>query len=206
MADKIDFTKMMKDLYAPSSKSPVIVTVPKLNFLMIDGHGDPNTSQEYKASIEALFSLAYAIKFEVKKKFGIDYGVMPLEGLWWVEDMTKFSVDDKSSWDWTMMMMQPEYVTPDLVEAMRMQVRKKKNLVLLSDIRFEPYAEGVSVQLMHIGPFSAEGPNIARMHAFAKEEGYELAGKHHEIYLNDFRKTAPERLKTVLRQPIRKQA
>jgi hypothetical protein len=183
----------------------VIVTVPKLNFLMIDGHGDPNTSQEYKASIEALFSLAYAIKFEVKKKFGIDYGVMPLEGLWWVEDMTKFSVDDKSSWDWTMMMMQPEYVTPDLVEAMRVQVRKKKNLVLLSDIRFEPYVEGVSVQLMHIGPFSAEGPNIARMHAFAKEEGYELAGKHHEIYLNDFRKTVPERLKTVLRQPIRKQ-
>jgi hypothetical protein len=206
MADKINFTKMMKDLYAPSVKLPVIVTVPKLNFLMIDGHGDPNTSQEYKASVEAIFSLAYAIKFEVKKKQGIDYGVMPLEGLWWVDDMTKFSVEDKSSWDWTMMMMQPEYVTPGLVEAVRVQVGKKKNLALLPDIRFEPYTEGVSVQLMHIGPFSAEGANIARMHTFAREEGYELAGKHHEIYLSDFRKTAPERLKTILRQPIRKLA
>ncbi len=201
---KIDFKKEWKHLYRPSKKEPVIVDVPPINFLMLDGRGDPNTSQEFQDAVSSLFPLSYAIKFAVKKAQGIDYAVMPLEGLWSVDDMAEFSADDKSAWDWTLIMMQPEYVTETLVEEIREQVEKKKNPPSLSKIRFESYCEGISVQLMHIGPFADEGPNIARMHAFAQEQGYQLAGKHHEIYLNDLRRTAPERLKTVLRQPIRK--
>lgn len=204
MTDKIDLKKTLKHLYRPSKKTPAIVDVPPMNYLMVDGHGDPNTAQEFQDAISSLFPLAYAIKFAVKKAQGIDYAVMPLEGLWWVKDMSKFSIDDKSNWDWTLMIMQPDYVAGDLVEEVRQQVAKKKDPPLLSQIRFEAYHEGLSVQLLHLGPFADEGPNIARMHAFAAEQGYELAGKHHEIYLSDIRKTAPERLKTVLRQPIRK--
>jgi hypothetical protein len=202
--DKIDLKKTYKNLYNPPAKEPVIVDVPAFNFLMIDGHGDPNTSLDYQDAITALFGLSYALKFAVRKAQGIDYAVMPLEGLWWVPEMSSFSVADKSAWDWTAMILQPEYVTPALVEQMRAETAKKKDLPALSKCRFEAYAEGTSVQLMHIGPYAAEGPNIARMHAFALAQGYQLAGKHHEIYLNDFRKTAPERLTTVVRQPVRR--
>ena len=203
--EKLDLIKQFKSLYAPSPKAPVIVDVPAFNFLMIDGHGDPNTSPDYSAVISALFTCAYMLKFTVKKSLGIDYHVMPMEGLWWAGDMNVFTnTPDKSSWDWTMMMVQPECVTPELFAAAGAQVAKKVGAELLSRLRFESYHEGPSVQLMHIGPFAAEGPNIARMHAFAKEQGYVQSGKHHEIYLSDFRRTAPEKLKTVLRQPIRK--
>ena len=204
MPEKIDFKKELKYLYKPSKKEPVIVEVPKMNFLMIDGRGDPNTSQEYKDAIATLYPISYALKFAVKKRQGIDYGVMPLEGLWWVEDMALFSVEDKGDWEWTAMIMQPEYVTEALFEEMLEDVRAKKNPPSIDKVRFEAYDEGTAVQLMHHGPFADEGPNIARMHAYAEEQGYELAGKHHEIYLSDFTRTAPERLKTVLRQPIRK--
>lgn len=204
MAEKIDLRKEWKHLYRPSKKEPVIVDVPSMNFLMIDGHGDPNTSQEFKDAAASLFPFAYAIKFAVKKAQGMNFSVMPLEGLWWVEDMSKFSVDDKSAWDWTLMIMQPEYVTQALIEEIRPQVAAKKNPPSLSKIRFEQYHEAQAVQIMHIGPYADEGPNIAWLHTVAKEQGYELRGKHHEIYLSDANKTAPERLKTVLRQPIQK--
>jgi len=202
--EKIDFKKKLKDLYNPPKKDPVILDIPEMNFLMIDGIGDPNTAQLYKDSVSALYSLSYGLKFAVKRDQGIDYGVLPLEGLWWTEDMEDFSVDRKEDWLWTMMIMQPEYITPDLVEEIREEVTRKKNPPLIDDIRFEVYSEGVCVQLMHVGPYADEAPNIVRMHEYACQQGYSLTGKHHEIYLKDPTRTAPERLLTILRQPIKK--
>ena len=202
--EKLEWKKTYKDLFFPRG-DPVLVVVPPMNYLMIDGHGDPNTAQAYKDAIEALFSLSYAIKFLIKKEMVIDYSVFPSEGLWWVEDMTQFTTEDKSNWDWTMMIAQPDLVDMGKVEHARSDVmKKKKELGAIGQVRFEPFHEGLSVQLMHSGPYSAEGPNIARIHAFIHENGFEVNGKHHEIYLSDVRRTAPEKLKTVLRQPVRK--
>lgn len=199
---KLDMKKEWKHLYSPSTKEPAIIEVPTFNFLMIDGTGDPNTAQEYKDAVSALYSLAYAIKFAVKKAQGIDFAVMPLQGLWWVEDMRLFSTTPKDDWSWTMMILQPDLVTAALVEEQRAVARQKKDLPAIDALRFEPYHEGTCVQLMHLGPYADEGPNIARMHQYAFEQGYQLDGKHHEIYLSDPSRTAPERLKTILRQPI----
>jgi hypothetical protein len=200
--DKIDLKKELKHLYNPSSKEVGAVDVSAMNFLMIDGEGAP-ASPQYIETIEALFSVAYTLKFMVKKSKGIDYAVMPLEGLWWVDDMTKFSADRKDEWKWTAMIMQPKYVTADDVKVAVEQVKKKKNLAAFPKLRFISFHEGASAQIMHFGPYSAEGPNIAKMHDFIKNSGHALAGKHHEIYLNDPRKTAPEKLKTVIRQPMK---
>jgi hypothetical protein len=200
---KIDFKKELKHLYNPSVKKVEIVDVPKMNFLMIDGFGDPNTAQEYKDAVEALFAVSYALKFMVKKEKGVDYGVLPLEGLWWTDDMAQFSMENKDVWKWTSMIMQPEYVTENLVSKALEQVEKKKNPPALPKIRFESFHEGLSAQTMHIGPYSAEGTTIERLHNFIKENGYELRGKHHEIYLSDPRRSAPERMKTVIRQPMK---
>ena len=204
MVDKIDLKKKWKQIYNPSKKEPQILDVPEFNYLMIDGHGDPNTSQEFKDAISSLYPLAYGLKFAVKKRLEIDYGVMPLQGLWWAEDMNALTSGDKSNWDWTLMILQPEWITAELYEEIKAEVTQKKNPPLIDKVRLETYNEGTIVTLMHIGPFADEGPNIARMHKFAEESGYELAGKHHEIYLKDFTRTAPENLKTVLRQPIKK--
>jgi len=202
---KIDFKKEMKNIYKPQAKEVVFVDVPMMNYLMIDGQGDPNTSQEYKDSIEALYAVSYTLKFMIKKgPLAIDYGVMPLEGLWWADDMSRFSIDDKNAWKWTSMIMQPEYVTKDLVEQAITQTAKKKNPPALNKLRFESYAEGYSAQILHIGPFADEGPTIKRIHDSIIEAGCENTGRHHEIYLSDFRRTAPEKLKTVIRQPCRK--
>jgi len=201
---KIDYKKELKHLYKPSPKSIEIVDVPEMNFLMIDGQGDPNTSKEYSDAIEALYAVSFALKFMIKKgDLEIDYGVMPLEGLWWADDMSQFSVDDKTNWRWTAMIMQPEYVTQDLFIEAGEQVEKKKNPVALSKIRFESFSEGNAAQTMHLGPFSEEGPTIERMHDFIQNSGYSFNGKHHEIYLSDIRKAAPEKWKTVIRQPIK---
>jgi hypothetical protein len=201
MTEKIDLLIQLRHLYSPG-KDPVVVDVPEMNFLMIDGHGDPNQSAEYQAALEGLFSLSYTLKFAYKKAVGVDYGVMPAEGLWWVEDMRLFSTTDKSSWDWTMMIAQPDFITADWVERSRVDALKKKANPALEKIRFETYAEGLSVQLMHKGPFAAEGPNIARLHDYIEQHDCQMNGKHHEIYLSDFRRTAPEKLKTVIRQPM----
>lgn len=200
----IDFKKELKHLYQPSAKKFEVVDVPPMNFLMIDGHGDPNTAQEYKDALEALYAVSYKLKFMSKKESGKDYVVPPLEGLWWAEDMETFTTQrDMSAWDWTMMIMQPEWITREMVGEAVKQV-EQKGLPALSKLRLETYHEGLAVQILHIGPYSAEAPTIARMHAFIDENGYEPAGKHHEIYLSDPRKVAPEKLKTVLRQPVRK--
>ena len=200
---KIDYKKELEHLYKPSPKQAIIVDVPRMNFLMIDGEGDPNTSQTYQDAIEALFSVSYALKFMIKRsELQIDYGVLPLEGLWWTDDMSKFNAVNKDKWKWTSMVMQPEHVSKDFFETAVAQVKKKKKLIALSDMRFESYNEGKAAQIMHIGPFSDEGPTIDRLHSFIRDNNYEPKGKHHEIYLSDFRKTAPDKLKAAIRQPI----
>lgn len=199
---KIDFKKELNHLYNPSAKAVMVVDVPPLNFLMIDGRGDPNTATAYKEAVEALFSLSYTLKFMVKKELGVDYAVMPLEGLWWVEDMSQFSLGDKSAWQWTAMIMQPEYIVADLVEAARAQVARKKGLPALSRLRLETFHEGQAAQIMHLGPYTAEAPTIEKLHQFISTQGGQCVGKHHEIYLGDPSRTAPENLQTVIRQPF----
>lgn len=200
---KVDYKKELKQLYLPSSKEVSIVEVPRQQFIMIDGQGDPNTSKEFQEAVEAIFSLSYALKFIVKKgKSGIDYGVMPLEGLWWSDDMTKFNVENKSDWKWTLMIMQPEFVTHELFDVALQQVQKKKNLNVLSKLRFKTFTEGKAAQILHVGPFSDEGPSIDKIHSYIQNNGYKTSGKHHEIYLSDITKTAPDKLKTIIRQPV----
>jgi hypothetical protein len=154
--------------------------------------------------VGALYKLAYAIRFHMRDAQGLDFGVMPLEGLWWVDDLADFSYDDKSGWHWTMMIMQPEGVTAEIIEAIREQVRNKHNPPRLDAIRFEAYHEGTSVQMMHHGPYADEPSNIAKMDAYMAENGYQAHMKHHEIYLKNPNRTKPENLLTVLRHPVRK--
>ncbi len=201
--DKVDLKKQLEEFYNASSKEVKFVDVPAMNFLMVDGKGNPNDSPEYKAAIEGLFNVSYALKFMVKKAKSIDYGVMPLEGLWWVDDMTKFSAERKDDWKWKAMIMQPNFVNAEDVKAAIEQVKKKKNLPAITKIRFESFNEGKAAQIMHIGPYSAEGANIAKIHDFIQNKGYSLGGKHHDIYLNNPGKTAPEKLKTIMRQPTK---
>lgn len=199
---KIDLKKDLKHLYQPTAKDVVEVDVPEMNYLMIDGEGDPNTSQAYAEAVETLFMVSYAVKFMVKKgALAIDYGVMPLEGLWWVDDMSQFSMDDKTNWQWTAMLMQPDFVTNDIVETAISDVKRKKNPPALDKLRFASFAEGKCAQVLHIGPFSEEGPAIARVHQFIQSRG-QLTGKHHEIYLSDIRKAEPAKWKTIIRQPM----
>ena len=199
---KIDLKKDLRHLYQPSAKEVVQVDLPNLNFLMVDGQGNPNTSQEYARAVEALFTVSYAIKFMVKKGLlAIDYGVMPLEGLWWAEDMRVFSSGDKSNWLWTMMILQPEFVTSEMIERAMADVRKKKNPAAISKLRLETFSEGPCAQILHIGPFSEEGPTIEKVHQFIGSRSG-LTGKHHEIYLSDIRKANPAKWKTIIRQPM----
>ncbi len=203
--EKLNLLKQMKDFYSAPINKVTFLKIPPLKYLMIDGEGDPNTSQDYKDSLQALYSLAYTLKFAVKKgNPSIDFKVMPLEGLWWVEDMNLFSVKNKKDWKWTMMILQPDLIKDVLFIEMREQVIRKKGLVLAHKIRLEQYIEGDCAQILHLGPYSAEGENIEKLHTMIIDHGYQLKGKHHEIYLNTPLKTAPEKLKTIIRQPIGK--
>jgi hypothetical protein len=170
---------------------------------MVDGQGDPNTSQSFQEAVEALYSLSYTLKFTLKKSpRAIDYGVMPLEGLWWADNPEVFHTADKSTWKWTAMILQPEFIAQAEVDAAFKEVRKKKNPAALDRVRFETLTEGPSAQILYVGSFADEGPTIQRIHDFIHKAGKQLRGKHHEIYLNDPRRTAPEKLKTILRQPM----
>lgn len=201
---RIDLKKELKELYSASARDAVVVDVPAMNFLMVDGDGDPNTSPEYVSAIQALYSVSYVLKFMIKKgSDAIDYTVMPLEGLWWSEDPAGPGMDDKSRWRWTAMIMQPEYVTEELFRRAVTDAGKKKDLVALSRARFGSFHEGLSAQIMHIGPYGAEAPTIERLHGFIKGKGYELRDKHHEIYLSNPERTEPQKLKTIIRQPIK---
>lgn len=207
--DKFDYRKNLKELYLPPSRNPVLVDVPAMDFLMIDGEGDPNTSQPFQDAIEALYGTSYTVKFMLKKEErGAEYAVGPLEGLWYADEIRSFLEGDKSKWRWTLCMMQPGWVSEaDVLEGAG-RVREKKGgaapgvAAALDHMRFESFEEGRSAQVMHIGPFADEGPAVERLMAFIEESGCAPRGRHHEIYLSDFRRADPARLKTVLRHPV----
>jgi hypothetical protein len=199
---KIDLKKELKHLYGPRKGRIVLVEVPPMNFLMIDGKGNPNTSKAYADAVQALYALSYHLKFSCKKgAMQVDYGVMPLEGLWWSDDMEDFTAGRKDNWKWSAMIMQPDFITGEMVQASVEAVQKKKNLPGLSLTRFETFEEGTAAQTLHIGPFTEEGPTIEAVHAFIAENGLQRCGKHHEIYLSDIRRAAPEKWRTIVRQP-----
>ncbi len=192
-------------LYKASAKKVEIVDAPAMDFLMIDGVGDPNGSQSYMDAIEALYSLSYTLKFALKQAEGVNYRVAPLEGLWWSETMDVFLAGAREKWQWTMMIAQPSVVTPEWVERATKEVRRKKNPPAISLVRFASLHEGLAAQIMHIGPYATEAPTIQQLHDFIHAQGGVFDGrvqKHHEIYLGDPRRAAPEKLKTVIRQPF----
>lgn len=205
---KIDLRKELKHLYAPSAKQVQLVDVPELQFAMIDGTiepgSEPGLSPAFADALQALYGIAYTLKFMAKQRAEdpIDYSVMGLEALWWVED-GRFDIAVKDNWFWTAMILQPDFVTPEMFADGLAQLRKKRgDSPALANLRLERWREGLSVQIMHLGPYSEEPATVARMEAFAAANGYRMAGKHHEIYLGDPRKAAPEKLKTVLRHPV----
>lgn len=201
--EKLDLRKLYKDLYNPSKKEFSLIEVPPLKYFMIDGVGNPNTSQRYADAIQTLYSFAYTLKFHVKKTQDFDFTVMGLEGLWWMPDMNEFSLEKKDQWCWTAMILQPDFITDDLFVAVRDQVLSKGKAPLASETRFETYSEGLCAQILYLGAYADEGPTIAAMHQFIHEQGCELTGKHHEIYLSDARRVAPEKNRTILRQPAK---
>jgi hypothetical protein len=198
---KVDLKRDLKHLYQPSAKEVVRVEVPRFHFLMIDGEGDPNTSERYAEAVQALFSVSYTAKFMVKKRTQVDYAVMPLEGLWWAEDMSAFITNDRSKWRWTMMIMQPHFVAAEAIEESLAEVRRKKALPAVGELRLEALTEGPCAQILHVGPFNEEGPAIQRVHDFIAGRSA-LAGKHHEIYLSDVRRADPRKWRTIIRQPM----
>lgn len=209
---KLDWRKTLKHLYVPSAREVVEVDVPEMRFLMVDGERAPSASDAFAEASEALYALSYALKFMVKKRRRIDYGVSPLEGLWWMEEMdpstfqdeeaVRRAIENREAWRWTAMIMQPEPVTRELFEETREDVARKKDLPALESLRYEPFLEGRSAQILHVGSYAEEGPSIERVHRFIEARGGTIRGKHHEIYLNDPGRTAPQRLKTVIRQPF----
>jgi len=214
MVNTLDLKKEFKHLYQPSSKQVELVQVPCLQFAMIDGAiekgSEPGKSPSFAEATQAMYSMAYTLKFMLKKRKtnAIDYPVMALEGLWWVEDGI-FDITVKDNWFYTLMILQPEVITPEIFEAAREQVhRKRGESAALARVRLGKFEEGLSVQTMHMGPYATEPATIERMKAFAQENGYRdrvgLGGKHHEIYLGDPRKADPAKLKTVLRHPVEK--
>ncbi len=203
--NKVDFKKEL-DAYRAKPGEFRILDVPDLRYLMIDGHGDPNTSTAFTDATEALYPLAYRLKFASKQSLGRDYVVMPLEGLWWADDMAAFTASrDKSRWDWTLMIMVPDWVGDDMfAEAVDQITAKGAAPRRLAEVRLESLSEGRCVQTLHVGSYDDEAEKLDRMHhEFIPDNGLRMTGKHHEIYLSDARKVAPEKLRTILRQPVR---
>jgi hypothetical protein len=197
VAGKSDIKRDHKDLYAPRAGAFRLVDVPELPFLMVDGKGDPNTSGSYSDAVAALFAVSYALKFASKRQLDRDYVVAPLEGLWSADDPEKFITRVKDDWEWTMMITQPDWITPAMVDE---AVAAKK---VLPALRFAPYAERLAVQVLHIGSFDDEAPLLDRLHhEFMPANGLAFNGRHHEIYLSDPRRTEPAKLRTILRQPV----
>ncbi len=201
MSEKADLKK--SDPYRATAGAFRILEVPPQRYLAIDGRGDPNTAV-FAEAVEALFPFAYAVKFASKRELDRDYVVMPLEGLWRAHDMAAFTTArDKTAWNWTLLVLQPDWIDEAIVDAARAAVERKGAPPRLDDIRFETLAEGRCVQTLHVGPFDAEGPVLAAMHdELIPENGLTMTGAHHEIYLSDLRRTAPQRLRTILRQPV----
>ncbi len=197
--EKIDLSRELRYLYSASARDIKLVEVPPLQFLMIDGYGDPNSTPSFQEDINSLYSLSYTIKFTFKKMaIGRDFKVMPLEGLWWMDDM-----HHKNDWKWTLMILQPKFVTGSHLESAKEQVGRKKKLTSLDHVRLERFDEGKAVQILHVGPYSQEGQAIEQLHEYMASYGYSPNGKHHEIYLSDPKRVSPERWKTILRQPVK---
>jgi len=202
--DKYDVKVALKALYSPSAKEFSRVTVPPMQYLAVDGHGDPNTSPVYADAVEALYSVGYAVKFDSKNAQGRDFVVGPLEGLWRADDPSVFTTRDKGAWEWTMLISQPEWVTGEMVARAVDRVRVKKPGSTLDSVRFLRLDEGDSVQILHLGSYDDEAPTLAKLHdEYLPAHGLTFNGDHHEIYLSDPRRIEPARLKTVLRQPVR---
>lgn len=203
MTDKADLKKSL-DAYQAKVGQLRLLDVPDLQYLMIDGHGDPNTSPAFAEAVETLYPVAYALKFAAKRDLGRDFVVMPLEGQWWAEDMSTFTAErDKARWDWTLMIMQPDWIDDDMFTAAVAQAATKGSPARLGDLRLESLSEGRCVQTLHVGTFDDEADVLARMHdEFIPGNGLRMVGKHHEIYLSDLRRVAPEKQRTILRQPV----
>ena len=205
MAEKIDLWTEHKKLFSPKAGKPELARVPPFTYLMVDGTGDPNTSPAFMAAIGALYSLAYTLKFRFKKNKGVDFRVMPLSGRFHAEDPSVFLEGRKAEWKWTLMLALPSLVTGSDLKAARQEALAKKNASpALPLVRREVLREGLCAQVLHRGPYAAERPTIAALHAFIAAKDLTLAGSHHEIYISDPNRTAPEKLKTIIRQPVRK--
>jgi hypothetical protein len=197
-----DARKELKPLYSASARAVVEVDVPPLRYLMIDGCGDPNSAPAYASAVEALFTAAYTAKFALKKAIEpVDYAVMPLEGLWWADDLSAFAANDRTQWQWTMMILQPSYVDDATVLQAMERARRKLGSPAAEALRLETLHEGRCAQVLHVGPFTEEGPTIERLHAYIDAHGTRR-GKHHEIYLSDIRRAAPARWRTIVRLPM----
>lgn len=200
---KYDIKSAHRELYT-ATQTFEIIDVPEVRFLAVDGRGDPNTAPEFTAAVEALYSTSYTLKFASKNELGRDFTVAPLEGLWRAADVGAFTRGDKSSWEWTVLIAQPDWITESEIERATETVRQKKNLPAADKVRLRVLTEGQSVQILHLGSYDDEAPTLARLHhEYMPEHGLTFNGDHHEIYLSDPRRTAPERLRTILRQPVR---
>ncbi|MCK0117896.1 GyrI-like domain-containing protein, partial [Isoptericola sp. S6320L] len=196
----IDLKKSYPDYRATTT--PSRVTVPPRPYLLADGEGDPNTAGLYRACVESLYPLAYAVRAAVKEATGDAYTVMPLEGLWWADDMSRFSVEAKDDWRWTLMICLPDAVASVDVPDVLARTTARKTLPAGDRVRYEHFGDGDTAQVLHVGPYAAEAPTVAGLHEFVAAEGLVLAGTHHEIYLSDPRRVAPERMRTIIRQPV----
>lgn len=202
--EKYDVKRAYRELYAPSAREFTLVDVPPMRYLAVDGHGDPNTAAAYAEAVEALFSVAYAVKFRSRKELGRDFVVAPLEGLWRADDPAAFVARDKSAWDWTLLIAQPDWIDEAVVAEAVAAARAKGDRPALSLVHLRELHEGTSAQILHIGSYNDETPTLARLHdEWMPQHGLTFAGDHHEIYLSDARRTEPEKLRTVLRQPVR---
>lgn len=199
---RYDIKRELKHCYAPKNSDWAIVEVPAQQFIAVDGHGDPNTSAEYSRAIEALYAVAYTIKFASKRN-GRDLVVGPLEGLWWADDPEVFTTRAKGSWQWRMLISQPDWISEDSIDEAKHVAHEKKRLPAIAGVRHATLHEGTSAQVLHIGSYDDEGPVLSRLHdEWLGANNLQMSGLHHEIYLSDARKTDPAKLKTVLRQPV----
>ena len=197
-----DVKRERRDLYAPRAGDFVVVDVPEMAFLMADGRGDPNTAVAYREAVGALYATSYAVRAVAREALGRVHTVAPLEGLWSAADLEVFRTRDKSAWQWTLMIAQPDWTTVELVDD-ALTAARRKQVPALGLVRFERFAEGPSAQTLHIGPYDDEGPALARLHEeFLPANGLRPVGRHHEVHLSDARRTEPARLRTVLRQPV----
>jgi hypothetical protein len=202
--EKYDVKRDRRELYAASARDFTIVDVPPIAYLAVDGHGDPNTAPEYADAVEALFGVAYAVKFGSKRQLGRDFVVAPLEGLWRADDPDAFVTRDKGAWSWTMLIAQPDWIDEAMVADAVAAVRAKGERAALDRVRLRELREGRSAQILHVGSYDDESPTLARLHhEWMPQHGLTFNGDHHEIYLSDARRTAPEKLRTILRQPVR---